>query len=161
MRLKSTSRMRRILFRGTPIVVLICAIGITLFALWIEMGVKQVCHKATQAYPGDPVDALMKCVVSSDTAYNARVYSENNHVFWALGQLGDARALPFLKGLLTGEQCDHETNLCQGEIMEAIQKLEGHQFNLPAFLWRDILTDPSVPTGENNATACQHLIQTP
>ena len=139
MGLKSTSRMRWILFRGTPIVLLICAIGITLFSLWIELGVKHVCHKAMQTYPGDPVDALMKSVVSSETGYNARGYSENNHVFWALGQLGNARALPFLKGLVTGEPCDHATNLCQGEIMEAIQKLEGHEFNLPAFLWRDIV----------------------
>ena len=124
---------------GTPIVLLICAIGITLLSLYIELGVKQVCHKATQAYPGEPVDALMKCVVSSETGYNAQLYKENNRAFWALGQIGDQRALPFLRGLVTDEPCDHDTNVCQGEIMEAIQKLEDRQFNLPAFLWRDIV----------------------
>ncbi len=58
---------------------------------------------------------------------------------WALGQLGDQRALPFLRSLATGQSCDHETNLCQGEIQEAIQKLESNSFNLPAFLWRGVL----------------------
>jgi hypothetical protein len=139
MLLKSTSRVRRILLRGIPIVLLVCGVVITLFSLGIELGVKKVCNRATKAYPGDKVDALMKFVESNKVRYNAQVYSENNHVFWALGQLGNPRALPFLKGLLTGESCDHDTNLCQGEIMEAIQKLEGRQFNLPAFLWRDIV----------------------
>ena len=67
------------------------------------------------------------------------LYKANNRYIWALGQLGDKRALPFLKSLVTGEPCDHETNLCQGEIQEAIQKLETNQFNLPKFLWRGIL----------------------
>ena len=81
----------------------------------------------------------MTFVESDRYGYSAEVYSENNRVFWALGQLGDTRALPFLKDLLTDELCDHDTNLCQGEIMEAIQKLEANQFNLPKFLWRGIL----------------------
>jgi hypothetical protein len=139
MLLKSTSRMRRILLWGTPIVLLVCVIVIVLFSLRIEMGVKKICATATQAYPGDKVDALMRSVASEDYDYNAQVYSENNRVVWALGQLGNKRALPFLTDLLTDEPCDHETNLCQGEIMEAIQKLNSNQFNLPAFLWRDIL----------------------
>jgi len=78
-------------------------------------------------------------VESKENAYSAHRYSANNHAFWALGQLGDKRALPFLRKLLTGEPCDHETNLCQGEIQEAIQKLERNQFNLPKFLFRGVL----------------------
>ena len=94
---------------------------------------------ATQKYPGDKVEALMMFAETKEYGYNARLYSANNHVFWALGQLGDKRALPFLKKLVTGEPCDHETNLCQGEIKEAIQKLEGNKFNLPKFLFRGVL----------------------
>jgi hypothetical protein len=139
MLLKSTPRLRRILLKGTPILLLVCATAIVLFSLSIELGVKQVCVMATRAYPGDKVDALMRCVEPNETSYDAQVYSENNHVFWALGQLGDKRALPFLRDLLTDEPCDHETNLCQDELMESIQKLEGNRFNLPAFLWRGIL----------------------
>ena len=139
MSLKPTSRLRKILLRGTPIVLLVCAVVIILFSLYIELGVKNICALAMQAHPGDRVEALMKFVKTDGYGYNARVYSKNNRVFWALGQLGDKRALPVLKGLMTGEPCDHDTNLCQGEIMEAIQKLEANQFNLPKFLWRGVL----------------------
>ena len=139
MSLKSTSRLRRILLRGILIVLLVCVVVITLFSLSIELGVKTTCEMATRKYPGDKVEALIMFVESTENGYNARRYSANNHAFWALGQLGDKRALPSLKKLLTGKPCDHETNLCQGEIQEAIQRLERNGFNLPRFLWRGIL----------------------
>jgi hypothetical protein len=139
MLLKATSRLRRILLWGIPIVLLVCALVIILLSLGIEMGLKQICGVATRESPGDKVEALMMFVESDKHAYNAHRYSANNRAFWALGQLGDKRALPFLRNLLTGEACDHETNLCQGEITEAIQKLEGNQFNLPKSLWRGVL----------------------
>jgi hypothetical protein len=139
MSLKSTSSLRRIFLRGILIVLLVCVVVTILLSLSIELGVKKICEMATQEYPGDKVEALIMFVESTENGYNAHRYSANNHAFWALGQLGDKRALPFLRNLLTGEPCDHETNLCQGEIQEAIQKLERNQFNLPKFLWRGIL----------------------
>jgi len=139
MSLKSTSRLRRILLKGTLIVLLACVVVIILLSLWIELHVKKICGMATQKHSGDKVEALMMFVESKEYGYNADRYKTNNHVFWALGQLGDKRALPLLRNLLTGEPCDHETNLCQGEIQEAIQKLERNQFNLPKFLWRPVL----------------------
>ena len=78
---------------------------------------------ATRKYPSDRVEALMMSVETKEYGYDAHRYRMNNHVFWALTQLGDKRTVPFLKNLLTGERCDHEINLCQGEIKEAIQKL--------------------------------------
>jgi len=139
MSLKSTSRLRRMLLRGIFIVLLACVVGVILLSLSIELGVKKVCRMATQKYPGDKVEALMMFAETKEKSYRAHLYSANNHAFWALGQLGDKRALPFLRNLVTGEPCDHETNLCQGEIKEAIQKLERNQFNLPKFLWRGVL----------------------
>jgi hypothetical protein len=139
MALKSTSRFKRVLLRGTLIVLLVCVVGIALLSLWIELHVKKMCEMATQRYPGDKVEALMMFAETEEYGYDAHHYRTNNHVFWALGQLGDKRALPFLKNLLTHEPCDHETNLCQGEIQEAIRKLERGGFNLPKFLWRGIL----------------------
>ncbi|MCP4258935.1 MAG: hypothetical protein GY774_15740 [Planctomycetes bacterium] len=136
---KSTSRFLRILLKGTLIVLLVCVVGVIGFSLWIELHVKKMCRMATQKYPGDKVEALMMFVNSKETSYRAHLYTANNHAFWALGQLGDKRALPFLNSLLTGEDCDHETNICQGEIKEAIDKLERDQFNLPKFLWRGVL----------------------
>jgi hypothetical protein len=139
MSLKSTSHLRRILLKGILIVLLACVVVIILLSLSIELGIKKTCGMATRKYPGDNVEALMMFVESKDNIYDAHRYRANNHAFWALGQLGDKRALPFLRNLLTGEPCNHETNLCQGEIKEAIQKLERKQFNLPKFLWRGIL----------------------
>jgi len=139
MLLKSRSRLRRIIFWGIPLVLLACVAVITLLSLSIELGLRQVCEAATQEFPGDKVDAVMMSVESTQYGYDDHLYSANNRAFWALGQLGDPRALPFLRNLYTGERCDHESNLCQGEIKEAIQKLEGHQFNLPSFLWRRVL----------------------
>jgi len=139
MLLKSTSRLRKILLRGILIVLLACVVVIILLSLWSELHVKKMCEMATRKYPGDKVEALMMSVETEEYGYNAHRYKMNNHIFWALGQLGDKRALPLLRNLLTGEPCDHETNLCQGEIQEAIQQLERNQFNLPKFLWRGIL----------------------
>jgi hypothetical protein len=139
MSLKSTSYFQRALLRGILIVSLVCVAAIILFSLSIELGVKKTCEMATREYPGDKVEALIQFVESEEKGYNARRYSANNHAFWALGQLGDKRALPSLRRLLTGKPCDHETNLCQGEIQEAIQKLERNGFNLPKFLWRRVL----------------------
>ena len=139
MSLKSTSRVRRIVLRGTLIALLVCVVGILLLSLSIELHIKEMCEMATQKYPGDQVEALMRFVESEERGYDAHRYKTNNHAIWALGQLGDDRALPFLKNLVTDEPCDHETNLCQGEIKETIHKLERNGFNLPQFLWRRIL----------------------
>ena len=136
---KTDLRLGRVLLRWVGVVPLVCAAGTILLALHIELNLKRVCGLATQKYPGNKVEALMELVESGQYSYSDRQYEANNRALWALGQLGDKRALPFLKSLFTGEPCDHETNLCQGEIKEAIRKLEGNQFNLPAFLWRRVL----------------------
>ena len=139
MSLKSKSRLRRILLWGIPIVLLVCVVGLILLSFWIELGVKKVCRVAAQKYPGDKVEALMMSVETKEYGYKAYRYSVNNRAFWALGQLGDKRALPFLRKFVTSEPCDHETNLCQGEITKAINKLETNGFNLPKFLFRGVL----------------------
>ncbi len=139
MSLKSTSRLRRVLLKGILIVLLACVVVIILLSLWIELHLKKTCEMATRKYSGDKVEALIMFVQSKENSYRANIYRANNHAFWALGQLGDKRALPFLRNLVTPEPCDHETNLCQGEIKEAIQKLERNKFNLPKFLFRDVL----------------------
>jgi hypothetical protein len=136
---KSTSRLRKILLKAISITLLACVVVIILFSLWTELYVKKMCEMATRKYPGDKVEALMKSVETGEYGYNADRYKMNNHIFWTLGQLGDKRALPFLRNLATGQPCDHGTNLCQGEIQKAIDKIEKNGFNLPKFLWRGIV----------------------
>jgi hypothetical protein len=136
---KSILRILSILSKGTITVLIASAIMIFMLCFWIEVQLKDICTMATAKYPGDKVEALMKFVDTEETSYRADIYRANNHAFWALGQLGDKRALPFLKGLVTGEACEHNTNLCQGEIKKAIDKLEIDEFNLPKYLWRGVL----------------------
>ncbi|MDT8302168.1 MAG: hypothetical protein RQ760_11840 [Sedimentisphaerales bacterium] len=138
---KSIFHLLSILIKGTLTTIMACAIVIFLLCFWIETQLKEVCAAATEKYPGDRVEALMKFVETEEKSYRADIYRANNHTFWALGQLGDKRALPFLKKLVTDGVCDHSTNICQGEIQEAIHKLEIDQFNLPKYLWRDALNN--------------------
>ncbi len=156
MSLKSTSCLRRILLKGILIVLLACVVVVILLSLWIELHLKKTCEMAKRKYSGDKVEALMMFVESKEYGYNAHLYRANNHAIWALGQLGDKRALPFLRNLLTGEPCDHETNLCQGEIQEAIQILERNQFNLPKFLWRGVL-NYEFPIKYNSVDIIRHM----
>ncbi len=139
MTLKSKSRLRSILLRGIFFVLVVFAVVVISFSLWIELELKKICEKATQKHTGDKVEALMLSLETEKYGLDVYLYKQNNGIIWALGQLGDKRALPFLRNLMTGEPCDHETNLCQGEIRESIQKLEANKFNLPRFLWRGVL----------------------
>jgi hypothetical protein len=79
---------------------------------------------------GDPVAALLAYVVDEENGLR-----ERDRAIWALGQLGDARALPLLEGLATGAPCGHEHGLCQHGIEKAIAACRGGT-NLPANLWR-------------------------
>jgi hypothetical protein len=135
----SKSHLFRILSRGIFVVLIFFVVVVLAFSFWIELELKNICKTATQKYPGDKIEALMMSVETKKYGLDAHLYKANNRFIWALGQLGDERALHFLRNLVTGEPCNHETNLCQGEIKDAIQKLETHQFNLPKFLWRNIL----------------------
>jgi hypothetical protein len=74
-----------------------------------------------QEHPGDRVEALMAYASSQD-----HTLRERNRAVWALGLIGDKRALPLLEKYRTGRPCDHNTTLCQGEIGKAISKCKGN-----------------------------------
>jgi hypothetical protein len=80
--------------------------------------------------PGDPVTALLAAVNSTDLPLRQR-----NRAIWALGQLGDGRALDTLEPLLTGQECDHTRDLCQHELEKAVDLCRGGT-NIGALLWR-------------------------
>lgn len=135
MPLKLSPQWKRRLLRGTGITLLAAAIAIVLLSLWIETTYNSICDGAMREHSGARVNALMACVESEECSYH-----EKNRALWALGQLGDRSVLPSLRGQLTGKPCDHQRDgLCQGELNEAIEKLDSSQFNLPAFLWRGLL----------------------
>jgi len=117
------------------------AVGIIVFVfmfviLSIEIGhdVKKRCETAQVFYGGECVDALM-----SQIADESRTAGKNDAI-WALGQLGDQKALPFLKKYDNGQPLpDREPwneGISQYELRKAIKLLESGN-NITAFIWRD------------------------
>lgn len=96
----------------------------------IGADVKRQAAAARTDYPGDSVEALMTLVADEN-----RALSERNLAIWALGQLGDARALPLLRGLQTGGPCDHAQRVCERELAKAVKLAEGG-LNATAWVWR-------------------------
>lgn len=81
-------------------------------------------------HEGDRVAALLR--FAEDDRHS---YSERNRAVWALGQLGDRRALAGLRKHHTGKPCDHARSLCQRELGKAIKLVEGG-WNVTAMVWR-------------------------
>jgi HEAT repeat protein len=96
----------------------------------IRSSAKEISAEATQQYPGDRIEALITYVESENHSLRQR-----NRTVWALGQIGDQRALPILTESYTGGPCDHENCLCQGELQKAIKLCKG-SFNATAWLPR-------------------------
>jgi hypothetical protein len=97
----------------------------------IGSGVRTVSAEALQEQTGDNVLALIAYVESEK-----HTLKERNRAVWALGQLGDPRALTVLKKYYTGPPCDHEHALCQKELSKAINLCKGGT-NITAIFWRN------------------------
>ena len=130
---KSSSR-SAIIKKYIVYVTLSCLTFLFIVYLWvcfsIRSGVIDISAEATQLYPGDRIEALITYVNSEDHSLNQR-----NRAVWALGQIGDQRALPVLTPSYTGGPCDHDSRLCQKELQKAIKLCEG-SFNATVWLPR-------------------------
>lgn len=104
--------------------------GILVTSVWIGAAVRQASVEAVRRYGGDEVEALMRSVEDSTLPLRKR-----NRAVWALGQLGDPRALPLLESLHDGSECSHERALCQRELGKAIKLCRGAT-NLSGYVWR-------------------------
>lgn len=127
---KSQNPVEKLLIYGLPgtLAVLLVLYG---FVSWsIGSGVKKISVKASSEYPGDKINALMAFVSSEKHSFQ-----EKNRAVWALGQLGDKRALPVLEKYYTGQPCDHSKYLCQSELKKAIRLLRSGK-NITAWIWR-------------------------
>ena len=101
------------------------------FICWdIGIEVKSIAEEASQKYPGDTVDALIAFVDSKDNNTRRR-----NHAVWALGQLGQKKALPVLVKYYHGGPNDPTRELSQYELKKAIKACKGG-LNLTAWTWR-------------------------
>lgn len=100
---------------------------------WIGVSVKQRCTRAEGKYGGDCVEAMVELVQDEEESYR-----ERNYAIWALGQLGDKRALPVLEGKYTGvipEREPYDEGISQYELKKAIKWMSGG-VNISAMVWR-------------------------
>ena len=116
--------------KGTALMVVALLGAFLAIGLSIGSGVRDASAASVAAYGGDRVDALISVVNSP-----AHSLHERNRAVWALGQLGDERALPVLERYVTGQPCDHARGICQHELSKAIRLCRGAK-NISAFLWR-------------------------
>ena len=116
-------------------------IGMSVFALffvitsvWIGFDVKRQCRDAKSEYGQDKcVDALLMILNDEGRGFSAR-----NSAIWALGQLGDEKALPVLQSYYTGIIPDKEPLdgvISQYELKKAVNLTSGGK-NLTAIFWR-------------------------
>lgn len=100
----------------------------------IFRGVKTTCEAAQGRYPGDHVEALMSLAGSEQATF-----IERNRAVWALGQIGDRRALPLLRQLDTDEvqpkPLDASKYIVQYSVEKAIRQIEGG-FSLTRWMYR-------------------------
>lgn len=118
----------------------VIAIGVSIFLLffvisctWIGYEVKTQCQNAQREYGGDCIEALI--VLLNDDSRGFRV---RNDAIWALGQMGDSRALSVLQSYYTGSIPDREPlneTISQYELKKAVNLTSGGT-NLTAWAWR-------------------------
>jgi hypothetical protein len=116
------------------------AVGISIFLLffvigstWIGYEAKTQCQNAQREYGGDCVEALISLLKDENRGFRAR-----NDAIWALGELGDSRALPVLESYYTGNIPDREPldeMISQYELRKAVDLARGGP-NITAWTWR-------------------------
>lgn len=95
----------------TLVVLYSAGLGLIFFA------VDGVAEDARATYPGDHVEALIALVEDK-----AAPLEKRHSAIWALGQIGDKRALPTLRALDT--HGDTSEGIAQSDVNEAIQQTE-------------------------------------
>ena len=121
---------KKALIYGALCFLAFCVVAFVLMCWSIRSSVIEMSAEAVSQYPGDRIEALITYVDSNNHSLRQR-----NRAVWALGQIGDKRALPVLEKYYTGEPCDHRNSLCQGELAKAIKLCRG-SLNATAWLPR-------------------------
>ena len=122
-----SAKIKKVILYGTLSSLAFLLVAFVMICLSIRSGVKDISAEATSLYPGDRVEALITYVKDENRSLRKR-----NLAVWALGQIGDKRALGVLNQFYTGGPCDHDSRLCQGELQKAIKLCQG---SLNATVW--------------------------
>lgn len=105
------------------------------FVCWnIFADVREITHKGQQKFAGDSVAATIAMLES-----NATSFAEKNQAVYALGQIGDKRALPALQSKITSipcpDPCTKDNYVCQYELEKAIKTCRG-SFTVTRWMYR-------------------------
>ncbi|MBN2088194.1 HEAT repeat domain-containing protein [candidate division KSB1 bacterium] len=115
---------KKLLLRGSLAVLFVLIVVFAGASYIIINEVETICFKTQKMFPGDAVESLTSALKSENLSIR-----EKNQVIWALGEIGDKRAIPVLRTLETGEMCDKpcDTNqkICQYGIRKSIRFCEG------------------------------------
>jgi HEAT repeat protein len=125
--------LKRIIFYLFTFALLVFLIVFLFTVAKINSDVRDQCQYSQEKYGGDCVDALINVLNDEDNNFETR-----NSAIWALGQLGDKRALPELEKYYTGDIPSEESLsqvISQYELQKAI-KLAGGSLNITAPFWR-------------------------
>lgn len=125
--------MKQNIFYATMIAIGIVLLFFIVCCTWIGYDVKSQCQDAKRRYKGDCVEALTKLVDDKSRDFRTR-----NSAIWALGQLGDRRALSHLNKYYTGIIPSKEPldkSISQYELKKAI-KLTSGGINITSFVWK-------------------------
>lgn len=121
--MKKRINLKRIIFLSVISISILALILFFYSFFRIYKDVKAACLKAQNEYKEDCVGSLIKYIQSDNNTFRAR-----NSAIWALGQLADEEALPFLyeleKSLPEQEKCSYEDYMCKYEVQKAIRWCE-------------------------------------
>ena len=102
----------------------------------IFSGVQKITREAQASYGGEPVIALIALVEDESAPFEKR-----NTAIWALGQIGDKRALPVLQKLDTAEvqhpPYDSTAYIVQYSVEKALKHINGFTVTKWMYRWLD------------------------
>ncbi|MBU2577881.1 HEAT repeat domain-containing protein [Patescibacteria group bacterium] len=131
---------QRLIF-ASSIAISIFLLFFVVTSVWIGNEVKSHCGEAKREYGGDLPVGRQGCVEALIKLLNDenKGFRERNSAIWALGQLGDSRALPVLQSYYTGNIPSRESldkTISQHELKKAVNLTSGG-FNITSYIWRN------------------------
>lgn len=138
MRLKPP-RLRNLILYGGILGLVLFVLLFIVTSIYIGRSVEKRCRMAQEKYewalprqPAGCTEALISYLEDESNSYRSR-----NSAVWALGQIGDSRAVPVLKSYYTGNIPNKEpldAGISQYELKKAINLTTGG-FNLSKLIW--------------------------
>lgn len=109
-------------FFSVMTIIVFFVLGYVVSCAWIGYSAQQMCDSAKRQYQGDCVEALLTKVQDENVSFHDR-----NDAIWALGQIGDARALPTIEKMYTGDpaRTKYDAEVSQYELSKAVRLLQG------------------------------------